>query len=197
MDEQDQLLEAIVEQSRIMSLEVSDVLDMTRLHAGPVSLNRQWYPLEELIGAALDRCKAQLTSHEVAVRMPAELPMIHVDGVLIEKLLVNLLENAAKYTPAGTHIDVSAWHSDSHINLAVEDDGPGIPEHLRECLFEKFSRANSESAAAGSGLGLSICLAIAQLHGMNLGAEYKPQRGARFVLKMPYAAPPAATESDS
>jgi K+-sensing histidine kinase KdpD len=196
IEEQDQLLEAIVQQSRIMSLEVSDVLEMTRLHAGPVSLNRQWYPLEELIGAALDRCKTHLASHEVAVRMPPELPMIHVDGVLIEKLLVNLLENAAKYTPPGTHIDVSAWHSDGHVSLAVEDSGPGIPEHLQPHLFEKFSRANNESVAAGSGLGLSICRAIAQMHGMNLNAEHKPQRGARFVLKMPYAAPPATTESE-
>jgi two-component system, OmpR family, sensor histidine kinase KdpD len=196
IEEQDQLLEAIVEQSRIMSLEVSDVLEMTRLHAGPVSLNRQWYPLEELIGAALDRCQTHLAGHEVAVRMPPELPMIHVDGVLIEKLLVNLLENAAKYTPAGTHIDVSAWHSDRHINVAVEDNGPGIPGNLRGRLFEKFSRANSESAAAGSGLGLSICRAIAQVHGMNLDAEHQPQRGARFVLKMPYAAPPATAESE-
>jgi two-component system, OmpR family, sensor histidine kinase KdpD len=197
IDEQDQLLDAIVEQSRIMSLEVSDVLEMTRLHAGPVSLNRQWYPLEEIIGAALDRCKAHLVNHAVAVQMPSELPMVHVDGVLIEKLLVNLLENAAKYTPPGTHIGLSAWHSDGHVNVAVEDSGPGIPEHLQPHLFEKFSRASSESTAAGSGLGLSICRAIAQVHGMRLSLENKPQPGAHFVLRIPDAVPPAPTESES
>jgi two-component system, OmpR family, sensor histidine kinase KdpD len=196
IEEQDQLLEAIIEQSRIMSLEVSDVLEMTRLHAGPVTLNRQWYPLEELIGAALERCKTKLSSHEVTVRLPPETPMVHVDGVLLEKLFVNLLENAAKYTPPGTHIAIGAMQSDGqsdgHIDVIVEDDGPGIPENLSADLFEKFTRADSESAVAGSGLGLSICRAIAQLHEMRLTAENRPQGGARFVLSIPYVPPPTA-----
>jgi two-component system sensor histidine kinase KdpD len=204
IEEQDQLLEAIIEQSRIMSLEVSDVLEMTRLHAGPVTLNRQWYPLEELIGAALERCKTKLSDHEVTVRLPPETPMVYVDGVLLEKLFVNLLENAAKYTPPGTHIAIGAvqssgqsgGQSDGHVDVVVEDDGPGIPENLEAGLFEKFTRAESESAVTGSGLGLSICRAIAQLHEMKLTAENGAQRGARFVLSIPYA-PPPITESEA
>lgn len=197
IEEQDQLLEAIIEQSRIMSLEVSDVLEMTRLHAGPVTLDRQWYPLEELIGAALERCKTKLSSHEVSVRLAPETPMVHVDGVLIEKLIVNLLENAAKYTPPGTHIEIGASHYDGRIDLTVEDDGPGIPEVLQSTLFDKFTRASSEGALAGSGLGLSICRAIAQLHEMSLTGENKPQGGAKFVLSIPYSAPAPTTEPET
>ncbi len=194
-EEQNQLLEQIVEQSRIMSLDVSDVLEMTRLHAGPVILDRQWHPLEELIGAALERCKSKLLDHEVAVRISPDVPMIHVDGVLIEKLFVNLLENAARYTPPGTHVTIGVSRSDNHVDVILEDDGPGIPDALQPHLFEKFTRASSEGAVAGSGLGLSICRAVAQLHEMELSADNKPQGGARFVLSIPYSVPPDATES--
>ena len=123
--------------------------------------------------------------------------MIDVDGVLIEKLLVNLLENAAKYTPPGTHIAISVSGSQEHVRVIVEDDGPGIPKALQSSLFEKFTRASSEGAVAGSGLGLSICRAIAQLHAMALTAENKPQGGARFVLSIPYAVPPAPQELEA
>jgi two-component system, OmpR family, sensor histidine kinase KdpD len=194
-EEQNQLLEQIVEQSRIMSLDVSDVLEMTRLHAGPVILDRQWHPLEELIGAALERCKSKLLDHEVVVRISPDVPMIHVDGVLIEKLFVNLLENAARYTPPGTHVAIGVSRSDNHVDVILEDDGPGIPDALQPHLFEKFTRASSEGAVAGSGLGLSICRAVAQLHEMELSADNKPQGGARFVLSIPYSVPPDATES--
>jgi two-component system sensor histidine kinase KdpD len=155
-------------------------------------LNRDWHPLEELIGSALERCKMKLARHEVAVRLPPDVPMVHVDGVLLEKLFVNLLENAAKYTPPGTHIAIGAARSEGLIDVIVEDDGPGIPQGLQTALFDKFTRANNESAVAGSGLGLSICRAIAQLHEMKLTAENRAQGGARFVLSIAYAPPPTA-----
>lgn len=189
-EEQDQLLESIFEQSRIMALDVSDVLEMTRLHTGPVTLNRQWHPLEELIGAALERCSSKLTLHPVAVDIPADVPMVHVDGVLIEKLFVNLLENAAKYTPPDTHIRIGVSHSAERIGVVMEDDGPGLPPGLEEQLFEKFARVSKEGSTSGSGLGLSICRAIAQLHGMTIRAHNRPTGGAQFVVSMPYQQPP-------
>ena len=190
VEEQDQLLAAIFEQSRIMSLEVSDVLEMTRLHTGPVTLNRQWHLLEELIGAALERCRGKLAAHPVAVDIPRDMPMVSVDGVLIEKLFVNLIENAAKYTPKGTPIRIAVSHANESINVTIEDDGPGLPMGLEEQLFEKFARANNESRNSGSGLGLSICRAIAQLHGMTIRGHNRPAGGAQFVVSMPHQQPP-------
>jgi two-component system sensor histidine kinase KdpD len=112
--------------------------------------------------------------------------------VLIEKLLVNLLENAAKYTPAGTHIRIGAAFVGASINISIEDDGPGLPSGLEEQLFEKFTRASGESALSGSGLGLSICRAIAQLHGMTIHAQNHASGGARFVLSITFQQPPDA-----
>ncbi len=189
-EEQDQLLATIFEQSRAMTSEVGDLLEMTRLHAGPVQLNRQWYPLEELIGAALERCKSALTRHPMKVDIPADVPLVFVDGVLIEKLFVNLIENAAKYTLPGSHIGISVAHSKVVIDVTIEDDGPGLPEEFETELFKKFSRAHSEGSLPGSGLGLSICRAIAHLHEMNLLGRNHPLGGAQFVLSIPYRVPP-------
>ena len=188
--EQDQLLESIFEQSRIMSLDMSDVLEMTRLHTGPVTLNRQWHPLEELVGAALERCRSKLASHVVTVDIPADAPMVYVDDVLLEKLLVNLFENAAKYTPPGTHICIAVAHSAQRIDVVVEDSGPGLPVGREEQLFEKFARVSTEGANPGSGLGLSICRAVAQLHGMKITAHNRQTGGAQFVVSIPYVQPP-------
>jgi two-component system, OmpR family, sensor histidine kinase KdpD len=109
-----------------MTRVVNNILDMTRLEAGPVQLDLQWYPLEEILGAALGLLKDQLAKRTVDLDIPGDLPMLHVDGVLFEKVLINLLENAAKYTPPGTHIRVSAMYSEGGIRISVQDDGPGI-----------------------------------------------------------------------
>jgi two-component system sensor histidine kinase KdpD len=194
LDEQDQLLETIFQQSRTMSSDVSDLLEMTRLHAGPIILNRQWHPVEELIGAALQRCKSTLAMHHVSIEIPADVPLVFVDGVLIEKLLVNLFENAAKYTLPGARISIAVTSSKEAIEVFVEDDGPGLPQGFEMQLFKKFSRAQTESAISGSGLGLSICRAIAHLHEMNLTGRNRPLGGAQFVLSIPYRVPPATLD---
>jgi K+-sensing histidine kinase KdpD len=189
--EREQLLAAIYEQSRAVSVAVSDVLEMTRLHAGPVKLDRQWYPLEELVGAALARCQGVTETHRIQTRLPLDLPMLHVDGVLVEKLLMNLIENAVKYTPAGTLITITAAHEGERIVLQVEDGGPGIPAGSETQLFEKFFRVRTEGSISGSGLGLSICRAIAQLHGGDIAAANVPAGGARFSVTFPFEPPPA------
>ena len=194
IEEQDQLLATIFEQSRTMSADVGDLLEMTRLHAGPIQLDRQWYPLEELVGAAIERCKSALAQHHVSVEIPADAPLVCVDGVLIEKLFVNLLDNAAKYTLPGSRIGIVVTHSKSGIDVIVEDDGPGLPEGFETELFKKFSRAHREGSLSGSGLGLSICRAIAHLHEMNLVGRNRPLGGAQFALSIPYRAPPAPPE---
>lgn len=185
-EQQEELLDTIFERARSMSVEVSDVLEMTRLSAGSVQLNVQWYPLEELIGSALERCKAKLARHSVRVYMPPDMPLVSVDGVLFEKLLVNLLENAAKHTPPRTNVSIVVARSSNGIDLRVEDDGPGLPEALANRAFEKFERASQEGPTTGSGLGLAICRAIAQLHGIAIAAANRPGGGAEFVVSLPH-----------
>jgi two-component system sensor histidine kinase KdpD len=184
--EQDELLQTIFETARTMSVEVSDVLDMTRLSAGPVKLNLQWYPLEELIGGALERCKDNLMRHTVTIDVPPDMPLVRVDGVLIEKLIVNLLENAARHTPPGTQVCVAVTQSRSAVELRIEDNGPGLLEPTAERLFEKFERGRTEGPTSGSGLGLPICRAIARLHGMSITGQTRLEGGSRFVLSMPH-----------
>jgi two-component system sensor histidine kinase KdpD len=185
-EEQDEMLNTIFDGARSMSVEINDVLEMTRLNAGPVKLNLQWYPLEELIGAALERCKDRLINHRVSVEAPADMPLVRVDGVLFEKLLVNLLENGAKHTPLGTQVNVVVTRSSNAIEVRVEDDGPGLPLPITERMFQKFERGSGESATTGSGLGLAICRAIAQLHGITIVARNRPERGAEFVVSIPH-----------
>lgn len=190
--EQRQLVETMYDEAQHMSTMVSDLLDMTRLLAGRVVLDRQWYPLEELIGAAIARCKGQLSEHPVRTHLDSRLPMLHVDGVLIEKLLVNLIENAAKYTPAGTPITVAGELMHRRLVISVEDDGSGIPPGIEERVFEKFFRANPESGIPGSGLGLSICRAIAEMHGGRIDTRNRPGGGAVFAVTLSAEQPPTA-----
>jgi two-component system sensor histidine kinase KdpD len=192
--EQDQLLETLYDEAQQVSLTVSDLLEMTRLHSGRVELDRQWYPAEELVGAAIERCKRQLANHRVHTRLDPQLSLLHVDGVLIEKLLVNLLENAAKYTPAGTLVTIVGQNAPDAIVLHVEDEGPGLPAGDEERIFDKFYRADREGAVTGSGLGLSICRAIAQMHGGSISAANRPSGGAAFTVTLP-AEPAPATPS--
>lgn len=193
--EQDQLLETLYDEAQQVSLTVSDLLEMTRLHSGRVELDRQWYPAEELVGAAIERCKRQLADHRVQTRLDAQLPLLHVDGVLIEKVLVNLLENAAKYTPAGTPVTIVGENAPGSVVLRVEDEGPGLPAGDEERVFDKFYRADREGAVTGSGLGLSICRAIAQMHGGSIKAANRASGGAAFTMTLPAEPPPPTTPS--
>jgi two-component system sensor histidine kinase KdpD len=193
--EQDQLLETLYDEAQHVSLTVNDLLEMTRLHAGRVVLDRQWYPAEELIGAALARCKRQLAQHRVQTRLHPQSPMLHADAVLLEKLLVNLIENAARYTPAGTLITVVVEAVPGSVVLRVEDEGPGLPPGAQERVFDKFYRADREGPVTGSGLGLSICRAIAQMHGGTIAADNRHGSGAVFTVALPAPqAPPTEVQ---
>ncbi|GAI22452.1 unnamed protein product, partial [marine sediment metagenome] len=117
------------------------------------------------------------------------------DPVLIERVLVNLLENAAKYTPPGSEIVVSASVGDGMLRVSVDDNGPGLPAGREESLFAKFERGESESALPGVGLGLAICRAIVEAHGGRIHAENRNEGGARFVFLLPFSASPAIDET--
>ena len=157
-------------------------------------LNLQWQPLEEAVGSALRACDGVLEGRAVTVNLAADLPLLHLDAVLMERVLVNLLENAAKYTPPGSPLTVRAANDEGgdKVRLIVEDRGPGIAAGREEALFEKFERGRKESATPGVGLGLAICRAIVAAHGGTVFAGNRPDPpGARFVVLLPRGTPPA------
>lgn len=179
------------QESQRINAMVNNLLDMARLQSGAVRLRREWLPVDEVLGAALRSLHSVLAGHRVQTRMASELPLVEIDAVLIERVLANLLENAAKYTPQGSLIEVSAELKEGELRLTVADDGPGLPVGREEALFEKFTRAKNESSTPGVGLGLAICRSILAAHGGRIWAERSALGGAAFVLTLPLGKPPA------
>ncbi len=180
-----------------MNALVSNLLDMARLQAGAVKLNRQWQLLEEVVGSSIKAMAAILTQHRVSVRLPDDLPLLEFDAVLIERVLANLLDNAAKYTPSGSSIEIGAALGErGNIDIWVEDNGPGLPAGKEEDIFKKFERGQKESATPGVGLGLAICRAIVEAHGGEIHARNCESGGARFVFSLPRGNPPAVDSSE-
>jgi two-component system, OmpR family, sensor histidine kinase KdpD len=188
--EQSEIAKTIREQALRTGRLVNNLLDMARLEVGEVRLRNDWQSLEELIGAALKASESVLKAHPVQIELPSELPLVECDAVLIERVLANLLENAAKYTPAGTQITISAAVESDAIEVSVSDAGPGLPVGREQALFEKFARGKTETVIPGVGLGLAICKAVVEAHGGSIRAENRAQGGARFVFTLPRSNPP-------
>jgi len=186
----------IYEEARRMTRLANNLLDMARLEAGSVKLNRQWCPIEEIVGGVLTRSPARLAAHPVTTRLPPGLPLVQVDAVMIEQVLENLLENAVKYAPAGTPIEVGAEVGPSEVSFWVADRGPGLPAGKEDQLFEKFYRGTAEGAQSGVGLGLTICRAIVQAHGGTIRAENGPDGGAVFRFTIPMTEEPPQIDSE-
>ena len=186
---------AIGAEARRMNAMVSNLLDMARLQSGAVRLNRDWQPIEEVVGTALVSVGAALAGHTVRTALAPDLPLVAFDAVLIERVFANLLENAAKYTPIGSEVTVSARAVSPDLLVSVADNGPGLPAGREERLFEKFSRGERESATPGVGLGLAICRAIVEAHGGRIWVESvaapAPHHGARFFFTLPLGTPPS------
>ena len=186
---------AISQQARRMNAMVDNLLDMARLQSGSVRLNRQWQPIEEVVGSALQALAPALAGHTVSTELRPGLPLVEFDAVLIERVLANLLENAAKYTPAASRISIGAALDGASMRVCVSDDGPGVPAGREDMLFEKFTRGERESSIAGVGLGLAICRAIVEVHGGRIWVESADgegaHRGARFCFTLPLGMPPS------
>ena len=190
-DEQKELILSMRNSAMRMTALVNNLLDMARLESGAVQLNRQWQPLEEVVGSALGACTPLLEGRSLKVRLAPDLPLLHLDAVLIERVLVNLLENAAKYTPAQTPITIEAHAETDSVVVAVNDHGPGLPSGREGAIFEKFERGRKEGASSGVGLGLTICRAIMRAHGGDIRGETRATGGASFILTIPRGAPPS------
>lgn len=181
------LLQTIADEARRMARLVENLLEITRLEAGGLSLNKQWHVLEEIIGSALGRLKSELARHRVRVELPADLPLLQADGMLLEQAFVNLLENAARYAPAGAEVAIRGRSHGQEVEVIIEDTGPGLPAGSEDRIFEKFYRGPTAGADSrrGVGLGLSICQAIVRAHGGTITARNRPSGGAEFFIRLP------------
>jgi two-component system sensor histidine kinase KdpD len=186
-----ELARSIEVKAREMSDLVSNVLDLMRFQSGQVRLHRDWQPLEDLVVAGLERSLERLREHPIQVRLSADLPPVHVDAGLVVQLLGNLLDNIAKYTPAGTRSWISATQDGDTVRVVMEDEGPGFPPGEPCKLFEKFQRGNGEGTVVGAGLGLAICRAIVRAHGGDIEARRREGGGARFEFTLPTKEPAA------
>jgi len=176
------LARSIEVKAREMSDLVSNVLDLMRFESGQVVLRTEWETLDDLVGTALH---GVLADHNVDVRLPADLPSVHVDAKLIVQVFTNLFDNIAKYTPTGTRVTISALAEGKSVRVLVDDDGPGLPPGSPARLFDKFQRGDGEGAIAGVGLGLAICQAIIKAHGGEITAAQRSPTGARFEFTLP------------
>lgn len=190
-DPQGEMLVSIRESALRMNAQVNNLLDMARLQSGQVHLNLQWQALEELVGSALRAMTGTLEPGRVRVALPEDLPLLRLDAVLFERVLCNLLENAVKYTPVGSPIEIGASASSDRVRLTVSDRGPGLPKGREAAIFEMFERGSKEGATPGVGLGLAICRAIVEAHSGTIHGETRPQGGAQFTIELPRGTPPS------
>jgi two-component system sensor histidine kinase KdpD len=190
-----ELARSVAEEARRMSDVVIKVLDLARLQAGATRVQPEWHPVEEVVGAAIARVEPRLAKHRVSTRLPRG-RLARIDAVLIEQVLVNLLENAAKYTPSGTHINVAAGFERGDLVVTVTDDGPGLPPGEEQKIFDKFHRIAPETAPGGAGLGLAICKAIVEAHGGSIFAENIPAGGVMFQFTIPQEVEPPVIERE-
>jgi two-component system sensor histidine kinase KdpD len=180
-----ELLNTIAVEAERMERLVNNLLDMTRLESGGMVLKKEWQSIQEVIGTALHRLERWLKKHEVETAVPAALPLVEIDGLLIEQVLMNLLDNALEYTPSGSKIEVSARVIAGAIEVEVADDGPGVPSGAEERVFQKFFRASASGGRRGIGLGLAICRAIIEAHGGEIRASNRTAGGASFRFTIP------------
>jgi K+-sensing histidine kinase KdpD len=168
---------------------VTNLLDLARMQSEGVRLNKQWHPLAEIVGTSLARSATLLAQRQIRAELPADLPLLEVDGILFERVLVNLLENAGKYTPPNATVSIRATAIGDSIQILIEDDGPGLPAPDLECLFAPFTRGQKESSISGVGLGLTLCRSIVTAHGGTIRARQVPH-GASFEIRVPIAESP-------
>lgn len=190
-----ELVETICEEAERLERLVSNLLEMTRLQSGAVEVKREWVPIEELIGSALNRLEEKLVGREVRIDVPTGAPLVSVDPVLIEQVFFNLLENAARHTPSGTPLEISAGAEDDRVTVDFADRGPGLRAGEEQRVFEKFFR-HAHDDVRGAGLGLAICRGIVEAHGGTITAMNRPAGGALFRISLPVTQPPPDVPSE-
>jgi two-component system, OmpR family, sensor histidine kinase KdpD len=188
---QHEMAASLRERSLRMADMVTNLLDMARIQSGEIRLRVEWQSLEEIIGGALKSVRGMLGERTVSVRIGPEVQLVECDAVLIERVLANLLENAGKYTPSPTPVEIVVRAFDEEVQVSVRDHGPGVPAGREEAIFEKFTRGNAESATPGVGLGLAICRAIVEAHRGRIWVAPTDPQGATFTFSLPRGTPPS------
>ena len=181
-----EMLTNIYDEAERLSRLVNNLLDIAMLESGSLKLHKELQPLEEVVGAALNRLEKKLADRPITTSLPADLPMVPLDSALAEHIFINLLENSLKYTPPGSPLAIAAVQKDQEIEVEVSDRGPGFPPDDLERIFEMFDRGTKDLGQKGYGLGLSICRAIVEAHGGRIWAVNRPGGGAavRFTLPL-------------
>jgi two-component system sensor histidine kinase KdpD len=190
-DARQDLAVTIHEEAERLNRLVRNLLDMTKITSGAMKVAKDWQPLEGVVGAALGRMEDALARWKVEVDLSKDLPLVPIDAVLVEQVLLNILENATKYTPAGSVIELDARYDKPNVVVSIADRGPGVPPPLLDKIFEKFYRLPHEREGDGAGLGLAICRGIVEAHGGRIWAENRTGGGATFSFTIPIdGAPP-------
>lgn len=194
ISEKREVLETIVDETRQLGRQVDNLLDWGRLNSAATPLARDWQAVDELVGVALIRLRRELATHDVRIDLPADLPLLWIAGDLMVQVLVNLLSNAARYTPARSRIEIIGRRTGDRLEITIADDGPGISVGREEAIFEKFVRGENRVADGrrGLGLGLSICRSIVTAHDGKISARNRPGGGGEFVISLPCSTDGAA-----
>jgi two-component system sensor histidine kinase KdpD len=193
---QGEMARSLSEKSQRMADMVTNLLDMARIQSGEVRLRLDWQSMEEIIGGAVKHAQGALGQRPLSVQIDPGVSLVACDAVLIERVLANLLENAGKYTPANTPVEIIVRAADDELRVSVRDHGPGVAQGQEDLIFEKFTRGQTESATPGVGLGLAICRAIVQAHKGHIGVTLTQPQGATFTFSLPLGTPPVIDGSE-
>ncbi|RUZ16301.1 ATP-binding protein, partial [Mesorhizobium sp. M7A.F.Ca.CA.001.09.1.1] len=187
-----ELLSTVLDESERLNRFIANLLDMTKIESGAMEPNYAFHYVGDIVGSALQRARKIIGEHKIETDIPRDLPMLKVDPVLFEQALFNLLDNAAKYAPAGSTIRVQGWTDNGSVLLQIMDEGPGIPPGDLERIFDTFYRVRKrDQIRAGTGLGLSICRGFIEAMGGTITAANRTDgSGAVFTIKMPKPANP-------
>ena len=182
------------DQAMQLSTMVTNLLDMARMQAGQVTLRREWQPLDDVIGASIHFVTASLKARQVTVNIGHDFPLVNIDAVLMERVLCNLIENAAKFSPDESQVYINATASNKEISVAITNAGNGFPADRLDAVFTLFERGDQDGQSSGQsggmGVGLAICRAIVEAHGGQITASNPDAGGACVTFKLPRGAPP-------
>lgn len=175
----------IYNESRRLNRLVGNLLDMTRLESGALDINKEPQPVDEIIGSAISYYEDQLANRQIDTNIPDDVPLVSADAVLIQQLMINLLENAVKYTPSTSPLEFRAIAQGDFVKIEINDRGPGIPDEQKSQIFKKFVRVTDKAHTSGAGLGLAICTSIVEAHQGCLGVSDREGGGSSFWFTLP------------
>jgi two-component system, OmpR family, sensor histidine kinase KdpD len=195
VESKQELIELAWEEAERMNRFISNLLDVTRVEAGALKIKKEPYDVQDLLGSCLASFEPRLQERKIHIRLPPDLPLIPMDSVLMAQVLINLLDNALKYSPPGGRIEVAGRIRDRWLEIEVADQGPGIPEEYLKQVFNKFFRLSRTEEVSGTGLGLAISKGIVEAHGGEIWAENRPGGGSKIVFTLPLAMTGGGSES--